>query len=122
MGKLFFVTEEIHVHVHIHDDPRLAEVVSILRGQVVPALTAISRQIGQEMAAIDTLSAEVTETLGVEESAIVLLNGLKAALDAAIASGNPAQLQALSDTLGAERQSLAASVAANQPAPPPPGS
>lgn len=118
------MTEEIHVHVHIHihDDPRLAEVVSILRGQVVPALTAISRQIGQEMAAIDTLSAEVTETLGVEESAIVLLNGLKAALDAAIASGNPAQLQALSDTLGAERQSLAASVAANQPAPPPPGS
>jgi len=65
---------------------------------------------------LDALKAQVARNTEVEESAILLLNGLKEKLDAAIAAGDPAALQALSDALGAETDKLAAAVAANTPA------
>ena len=68
------------------------------------------------MAALDDLKTAVARETEVDESAIVLLNGLKAKLDAAIASGNPADLKALSDSLGTESQKLADAVTANTPA------
>lgn len=67
---------------------------------------------------LDKLNAAVTRNADVEASAVALLQGLKAALDAAIASGNPVQLQALSDSLGASTDALAAAVVANTPAAP----
>jgi hypothetical protein len=48
----------------------------------------------------------------------VLLQGLKAALDDAIASGNPAALTALSQQLGAQTQALSDAIIANTPATP----
>lgn len=54
------------------------------------------------------------------DSAITLLQGLKAQLDAAIASGDPAAVQAVADNLGAETDKLAAAVAANTPSAPTP--
>lgn len=62
---------------------------------------------------LDNLKAEVAATREVEQSAIVLLKGLKAKLDAAIASGDPKALTELSDSLGSERAELAAAVAEN---------
>lgn len=69
--------------------------------------------MGQEL---DNLKASVAKAVTVEESAKTLIVGLKTQLDAAIASGNPADLQALSDSLGTESDSLAASITANTPA------
>ena len=66
------------------------------------------------------LQAKVAANTTVIESAITLIQGIKAALDAAIAANDPAALKALSDTLGAEDQKLADAVAANTPAPPTP--
>ena len=63
-----------------------------------------------EMAELDDLQAQVANTTGVMESAKVLLDGLAAKLDAAIASGNPAALVALRDALKAETDTLAAAV------------
>jgi hypothetical protein len=71
------------------------------------------------MAAIDDLRARVEANRSVVESAVTLLTGLKKALDDAIASGDPAALQAISDDLANETSSLAAAVAANTPAAPP---
>lgn len=71
-------------------------------------------------ASLDALTAAVAKAVSVEESAITLIAGLKAQLDAAIASNDPAQLQALSDSLGAENSKLAAAVGAGEPAPAPP--
>ena len=65
------------------------------------------------MAELDDLKAAVAKNTDVTESAIVLLNGLKAKLDAAIASGDPAALKDLSAQLGAETGKLADAVAAN---------
>ncbi len=68
------------------------------------------------MAELDDLKTAVQKNTDVEESAIVLLNGLKSKLDAAIAAGDPAALKALSDSLGTESDKLAAAVVANTPA------
>lgn len=64
-------------------------------------------------AELDRLTNEVSETRGALQSAIVLIQGFKAALDAAIAAGNPAALEALSDSLDEGQAELAAAVAAN---------
>lgn len=62
------------------------------------------------------LQAGVAKNTDVIESAITLLGNIKSLLDAAIASGDPAALTALSTALGAEDDKLAAAVAANTPA------
>ena len=69
--------------------------------------------------AVDDLITKVTALRTVEDSAIALLQGLKAQLDAAIA-GLPDQtkLQALSDALDKDDADLAAAVVANTPATP----
>jgi len=66
----------------------------------------------------DKLHADVSANTDAVQSAVTLLGGLKAQLDAAIASGDPAQLQALSDQLESNTQTLAAAVAANTAAAP----
>lgn len=76
----------------------------------------ILRALENIMAALDDLKAAVAKNTDVTESAIVLLQGLKAKLDEAIASDDPAALQALSDQLGTETQKLADAVTANTPA------
>ena len=68
--------------------------------------------MGQEL---DDLKAAVAKVTEVDQSAVTLLNGLKAKLDAAIASGDPAALTALSSELGSDTQGLADAVTANTP-------
>lgn len=67
------------------------------------------------MAAIDDLTREVTESRTAVDSAVSLIEGLKARLDEAIASGDMAQVQTLSDELSNNTDRLAAAVAANTP-------
>lgn len=68
----------------------------------------------QLSAQLDALTAQVAANGTVIGSAIVLLQGLKAALDAA--GTDPVALQALSDSLASTDTQLAAAVAANTPA------
>jgi hypothetical protein len=67
-----------------------------------------------EMATLDDLTAEVAAQTTVNQSAITLLQGLKAKLDAA--GTDPAKLQAIKDSLTANDQALAQAVTANTPA------
>ena len=67
-------------------------------------------------AELQELTAKVAANSVVIDSAVELLNGLKERLDAAIASGDPAALAALSASLGTDTQELADAVAANTPA------
>lgn len=64
---------------------------------------------------LDTLVERVLAIETVGDSAIALLSDLKAKLDEAIASEDPAALQALSDRLGAQAQELADAISANTP-------
>lgn len=70
------------------------------------------------MSALDDLKAQVAKNTQVEASAATLIQGLKAKLDAAIASNDPAQLTALSSALGTSGDALAAAITANTPADP----
>lgn len=84
--------------------------------KIAEILTAVNL-LGNTMAnELETLQASVTASGDATDSAVILLTGLKAALDAAIASGNPAALQALSDSLGTNTAELAAAILANTPA------
>jgi alkylhydroperoxidase/carboxymuconolactone decarboxylase family protein YurZ len=73
---------------------------------------------------LDQLAQEVSDTVGVEESAIAALNGvqarIQAAVDAALANGATAEeLAPITNelaNLGDARTRLAAAVAANAPA------
>lgn len=74
---------------------------------------------------LDDLVAKVTAENTVIDSAVTLLSTLKTELDAAIASGDPAKIQAVSDLITTGQQKLANAVVANTPvvpAPPPPPS
>jgi len=64
-------------------------------------------------AELDTLKAEVARNTDVEKSAVALLQGLKAQLDAA--GTDPVALKALSDQLGSNDADLAAAIVANTP-------
>jgi ABC-type transporter Mla subunit MlaD len=78
-------------------------------------------------ATLDALAAAVTNIETVADSAIALINGIaasvQAAVDAALAGGataaDLAPVQAEVDSLNAKATDLAAAVTANTPAPPP---
>lgn len=63
---------------------------------------------------LDSLTAQVQKNNDTIESAITLIGGIKAALDAA--GTDPAKLQALSDSLASEDEKLANAIVANTPA------
>ncbi len=66
---------------------------------------------------LDDLTAQVTANTDVVNSALTLIKGLAAALEAA--GTDPAKLDALKASLKASDDALAAAVAANTPAAPP---
>lgn len=66
-------------------------------------------------AQMEVLTAQVSAIESVGDSAIVLLRGLKVALDEAIASNDADALADLSARLGAQTQELADAVSANTP-------
>lgn len=108
------MTGPIHIHIHVDSssgstepDPQIAEILSVvnrIEGKVDTVATDLS-----------ALTAKVEENASVDQAAIELLNGLKAKLDEAIASDDPAAVQALADQLGSSSAALAAAVAANTP-------
>ncbi|MBS1803542.1 MAG: hypothetical protein JST28_09245 [Acidobacteria bacterium] len=72
-----------------------------------------SRSIMADLAQLETSVANETT---VEQSAIALLNGLSQQLKDALASGDPARIQAIIDHVDANSAALAAAVTANTPA------
>lgn len=65
---------------------------------------------------LDALTAEVTRNTKVDQSAIALLEGLAAKIEAIKA--DPVALQALADSMKSDSDKLAAAVLANTPADP----
>lgn len=104
--------QQEHIHLHIHLD---SDVITLFNHFAHHLLYQGERI----MALLDSLQAAVAAESTVIDSAVALLQGLKAQLDAAIAAGsNPAQLQAISDAIAADTSKLANAVAANTPATP----
>ncbi len=81
------------------------------------ALALLSKKGEKIMALLDDIVTKVTNLKTVDDSVVTLLTDLKTKLDAAIASGDQAKLQAVSDALDAQTQELSDAVTANTPAP-----
>lgn len=96
-----------------------------MKRAILAAILRVEAKLGRLLtleekmsAELDALTAQVKANTDAEQSAVVLLGGLKKALDDAIATGNPAALTKLSSDLGASQQNLAAAILANTPASP----
>jgi len=100
---------DLHVYVHLLSDSTVDHKLAIIIGQLERVLQ--KEQI--IMAELDDLTTQVQVTADAEQSAIVLLNGLSAAL--AAAGTDPAKLAALRDSLKTNTDALAAAVVANTP-------
>jgi len=80
----------------------------------------IIQQEAEQVADLTQIQNDVAANGDVVQSAVTLLQGLKAQLDEAIASNDPAALAELSAALEQQTQSLADAVTANTPAAPTP--
>lgn len=75
------------------------------------------------MANFDELNAEISNLTSVVDSAVALINGIAAKIEAAVAAndaGDNSQLTSLASSVRAQADGLAAAVAANTPAEPTP--
>jgi len=77
-------------------------------------LLNLRKGVEKMSAQLDALTAEVTRNTTVDESAITLLQGLAAQIEAM--KTDPAALQGLADSLRSSSDALAAAVVANTPA------
>lgn len=99
---------DIHANIHLHDHRAAADdvayILNDLRGKVANLKESL-------MAILDPLTAEVAESKTIMESAVVLIEGIAAKLEAA--KNDPVEIQRLADELNASSEPLAAAVAAN---------
>lgn len=102
--------------ISVPADPQLAALISLLLS-MDGKLDLILKKEATEMAAIDDLAVKVARNATVTGSAIVLIQGIKAALDAA--GTDPVKLAALGASLDSADDELAAAISANTPSAPP---
>ena len=97
---------------------RLLEQLDRIEHKCDHLLVQLSQEENLLMASLDDVQADVTAQTSVVESAVVLLQGLSGQLAAALASGDPAKIQALKDGIDRNTAALAQAVAKNTPAAP----
>jgi hypothetical protein len=100
---------DLFIHVDAEAGPKTIDLLN----QILTGVQNLANELAQ-------LQADVAAEDTVVDSAVTLLTGIKAALDAAIASGNPAALTALSADIQAKTAVLSQAVATNTPAAPTP--
>lgn len=103
----------MRIDVHIHCDGA-SEILSTL-ARIDTKLDRILFKQETTMADLTELQAQVAANTDIVQSAIVLINGIAARIDAA--GVDPVALKALSDSLKASDDALSAAVTANTPPP-----
>ena len=92
------------------------DAILIMQARVESLIAVLTLKQEQTMADLTVLTAEVARNTTVDESAITLLNGLAAQIEAN--KTDPVALQALADTMKGSSDALAAAVVANTPSAP----
>ena len=98
---------------HLNDK---LDAIQILLDGVDSKIATLTLKQEQVMTDLTALTAEVERNTTVDESAIALLTGLAAQIEAL--KTDPVALQALADTMKGSSDALAAAVLANTPAAP----
>jgi len=93
------------IHLYIHPD-----------AEVIRLLNKILKRENQIMATMQELQASVQRNTDVDDSIITLLNGISQQLKDALASNDPAAIQAVITQLDSNTQRLTDAVTANTPA------
>ena len=100
---------------------RVLEEIQATQARHTELLNQLLGKEDEMKADLTTLTAQVAQNTSVEASAVTLIQGIAAQLAAAIASNNPAELDALQAQLATSATALAAAITANTPqAPAPP--
>lgn len=103
---------DLNLYVHLPRDPEVHQILQLLQENR-------ARLKGITMS-LDTLITAVSENTTASDSVVVLIQGIVAQLNAAIANGaDPAAVQALVDQLSTNTAELAKAVTDNTPTPPP---
>ena len=110
--KLDITVADIHIYLHGGQDA----VITAKLDAVLALLNQVILKEIQMAGELDALTAEVTRNTEVDQSAITLLNGLAAQIEAL--KTDPVKLQALADNLRGSSDALASAVVANTPAAP----
>jgi hypothetical protein len=82
-------TVDVHIHIHNDPDPRLDQIlaaVTTIKKQETRIMSDVSNLQGE----LDALTAQVTNSGTVVDSAIVLINGISAQIAAAVAAAQAA--------------------------------
>lgn len=111
--ELFIPPIRIDVHAHATNE----EVIGQKLDTILEMLKASKAKEDTMLKETQDLIDEVQATKGVVESAVTLIDGLAAKIEAA--KDDPVAVQAAVDELRAEKQKLADAVNANQPPTPP---
>jgi hypothetical protein len=102
---------------------RIEKTLETLR-QLLWEVARSSHRVEQDrsmiMATLDDLLVEVEAEKAIDTSIVALVNGLSAQLAAAVASNDPAKVQAVLDGMKANAANLSAAIVANTPAAPAP--
>ena len=115
---------EIDVNVKLSDliqsdvITKIRESLTVIQTNSSSALALIQRNQEKLMATLADIQADVLSEGAVIASATALLDGLSQQLKDAVASNDPAAVQAIITGIDANKAALAASVAANTPAAP----
>jgi hypothetical protein len=110
----------MRIDIHIHMEPGSSEILSRL-DELKGLIILEKAQMAQIDDELTQLTADVAAEQGAVDSAVVLINGISAKIDAAVAAATaagatPAELQALTDlstSVNAQTASLSTAVAAN---------
>ncbi len=105
-------TVAVHHYFHLAPDDALHQKLDLILASLAQTKTEITQMAGE----LDTLEGDVSGQTTVIQSAVTLLQGLKAALDVAIASGDMSRVAAVNAQIESNTQALAAAVQANTPA------
>ena len=95
---------------------RKLDAILILQARLESKIAALTLKQEQVMTDLTALTAEVARNTEVDSSAIALLTGLAAQIEAL--KTDPVALQALADTMRGSSDALAAAVLTNTPAAP----
>ena len=109
---------DLHIHVYCHPVNQPGVPVSARLDTIETLLRSVLVKEQRIMSELTDLQAQVAQNTAVEQSAIVLIQGIADRIEAA--RTDPAALQALTQELRSMDEALAAAVAANTPAAPAP--
>ena len=113
--QAFQFPSRIDIHLHFDGGDAVLDALAALSTKIDKLSEKEDINMANVQKDIVSLTAQVAQNTSVEASAVTLIQGIAAQLATAIASGDPAALDALQAQLATSATALAAAITANTP-------